>query len=437
MKFYDRYREIAELKRLNDLAEKSSQLTVLVGRRRIGKTTLLLRAYEGERDVVYFFVGKKSEKLLAEELQAAMKEKLGMDIRGKVGTIAELVEMAMQESQSRRVTLIIDEFQRLSETGEEIITEIQRVWDTNHATSHFHLIACGSIYSMMQHIFEDRKEPLFGRKTARINLRPFGTGVLKEILRDHNPGYTTDDLLMFYAITGGVAKYASQLMDNGSTTESKMIEAVCNGSSPFLQEGTELMVGEFGKKYQIYYSIMELIAKGMTTQAEIDGVIGKNTGRYLDTLESEYSLITRNRPMWSKPGCQGVRYEIDDNFLLFWFRYIESNRFLVEQEKYELLKEEIERGYPEWSGHILERYFRQKYGEKDRVTEVSHWWDSKGENEIDMIAIEKLDRRATIAEVKRNKKKYSETTLRAKVEKIEKNLRGYEVTLCGLSMEDM
>lgn len=74
---------------------------------------------------------------------------------------------------------------------------------------------------------------------------------------------------------------------------------------------------------------------------------------------------------------------------------------------------------------------------RERVTEVSHWWDSKGENEIDLIAIEKLDKHAVVAEVKRNPKKYSADALKEKYQNIKSHLRGYQIELRGLSMEDM
>jgi hypothetical protein len=290
---------------------------------------------------------------------------------------------------------------------------------------------------MMKKIFEDRKEPLFGRKTARIDLKPFSISVMKQILHDYNPDYTPEDLLMLYAITGGVAKYVAQLMDEGCRTFEEMLSAVCRPSSIFLEEGTELLVGEFGRKFQIYYSILQLIASGMTSQSEIDSIIGKNTGRYLDTLETEYSLIKKRRPIWAKPNSQGVKYYIEDCFLNFWFRFIESNRSIVELGKFDLLEVAIKKDYIQYSGLVLEKYFRQMYGERERVTEVSHWWDSKGENEIDLIAIEKLDRRATIAEVKRNPKKFDSKILGEKYEHIRKHLKGYKVEFTGLSLDDM
>lgn len=436
MKFYDREKEINELQRIDNMASHTSQFTVLIGRRRTGKTTLMTEALK-ERPYLYFFIGKKAEQIQCVEFQKQTETVLGMHIHGQVASFAALLEEILVFSQTQKVTVIIDEFQRLADIGEGIISDIQRVWDKHHAEAHIHLIACGSIYNMMKRIFEDRREPLFGRKTARIDLKPFSTSVLKQILRDYNPNYTPEDLLMLYAITGGVAKYVAQLMDDGCKTWEDMIRDVCRPSSIFLEEGTELLVGEFGRKFQIYYSILQLIASGMTSQNEIDSIIEKNTGRYLDTLETEYSLVKKLRPMWAKPNSQGVKYYIDDCFLTFWFRFIESNRTLVELEKFDLLEEAIRNDYTQFSGFVLEKYFRQLFGEKERVTEVSHWWDNQGKNEIDLIALERLDHHAVVAEVKRNIERFKPKELEEKYQNIKKHLNGYKVDLVGLSMKDM
>ena len=259
MKFYDREKEIHELQRLDDMAGETAQFTVLMGRRRTGKTTLMTYALEG-RNYLYFFIGKKAEPLQCHFFQQQVEQVLGLHIHGQVATFAQLLEELLVYSKDRKLTIIIDEFQRLADIGDDIIGDIQQVWDKHHEEAHVHLIACGSIYSMMKKIFEDRKEPLFGRKTARIDLKPFSTSVMKQILSDYNPDYTPEDLLMLYAVTGGVAKYVAQLMEEGCRTWEEMLAAVCRPSSIFLEEGVELLVGEFGRKYQIYYSILQLIA---------------------------------------------------------------------------------------------------------------------------------------------------------------------------------
>ena len=186
-----------------------------------------------------------------------------------------------------------------------------------------------------------------------------------------------------------------------------------------------------------YLSILQLIASGMTTQSEIDGVIGKNTGAYLDNLEEDYSYIHRKQPMFSKPNSRNTRWQLDDCFLRFWFRFIMRNQALVEMERNDLLLEIVEKGYEQYSGFVLEQYFRQKWMEEERVTFVDNYWDRKGQNEIDMIALNDIDKTATIAEIKRQRRKFSPTELAGKVATLNKELSKYTITQIGLSMEDM
>ena len=436
MKFYGRNQEIERLLQLDRQSEQTAVFTLLIGRRRTGKTTLVKQAF-ADKPMLYFFVSQKSEQLLCQELQQTVEAVLGLHLYGRANKFADILRELMIYSEQNHVTFMVDEFQRLYDINPAILSEIQDVWDSHKNQAHMHLIACGSVYSMMLKIFRDKKQPLFGRATAEIRLQPFSTALLKQILSDYNPDYTSEDLLALYTISGGVAKYVELLMDAHAVSKDQMIDAVCNNGSVFLNEGTELLVGEFGKRYQVYFSIMQLIANSMTTQSQIDSVIGGNNGRYLATLEEEYNLIQKVRPMFAKPNSQGIKFALYDNFLTFWFRFIESNRSIVEMGKSELLKETINKGYDQFSGLMLERYFRQLYAEKERVTEVGHWWDKNGENEIDLIAIEKLDKRVTIGEVKRNEKKISMQTLEEKFVNIRPHFRGYQIQFVALSLGDM
>ena len=436
MRFYGRREEMASLLKLSKQSENSAVFTLLVGRRRIGKTTLVKQTFAGKQ-ILYFFVSNKSEQLLCQEFQQTIETTLGLHLYGQVSRFADILRELMLFCKQRQLTVMIDEFQRLYDIRPAIMSEIQNVWDSEKDTSRIHLIACGSVYSMMLKIFRDNKEPLFGRATAEIRLQPFSTELLKTILAEQHPQYTAEDLLMLYSISGGVAKYVELLMDAGAYTKEAMLDYMCQTGSVFLNEGTELLVGEFGKRYQVYFSIMQLIANGMTSQSQIDGVIGSNTGRYLVTLEDEYNLIKKVRPMFAKPNSQGVKYTIQDNFLTFWFRFVESNRSIVEMGKGDLLKEVIEKGYSVFSGLMLERYFRQKYAELERVTEVGNWWDSRGENEIDLIAIKRLDKSVVVAEVKRNEAKINMSALEEKFSNIRAHFKGYNIEFQPLSLKDM
>ncbi len=436
MKFYNRIKELEILARTLEQSKKSSCFTVMIGRRRIGKTSLLLESVKGQK-YLYLFVSRKSEPLLCEQFQKDAADALGVQIFGTISRFKDLFEQLLVFATKEHYTLIIDEFQEFDNVNPSIFSDVQNLWDQYKDKVKINFIASGSIYSMMMKIFENRKEPLFGRLTSKITLQPFAVSVIKEILNDYNPKYTSEDFLCLYMLTGGVPKYIDLLMEAGAVTKDKILDMATRPDSPFIGEGKELLISEFGKEYGTYFSILQLIASGKTTQSEIDSIIGKNTGAYLANLEKEYSLITKNKPMFSKPESRKNRWSLNDNYLRFWFRFIFPNQSLIEMGKYELLREYIDKNYEQYSGSILEKYFRAKMAEEERITAIGSYWDSKGENEIDLIALNDLDKTAIVAEVKRNPKKIDMNLLQAKADSIKKELTKYDVELRGLSMNDM
>ncbi|GHV03191.1 ATPase [Spirochaetia bacterium] len=436
MDFYDRKTELESLNRSRINSKKSPGFTVMAGRRRIGKTALLMEAVKNQK-YLYLFVSRQDEALLCAQFQQRAEEALGLQIFGAVSRFRDLFEQLLLFSIKESYTLIIDEFQEFERINPSIFGEIQNLWDQYQNRARINFIACGSIYSMMMKIFENAKEPLFGRLTARIILKPFTVSVIKEILSDYNPRHTPEDLLCLYMISGGVPKYISLLMDGGALNKNKMLNMVTAADSPFLNEGKDLLISEFGKDYGTYFSILQLIAAGKNTQSEIDSIIGKNTGTYLINLERDYSLIIRSKPVFSKPESRNAHWKIGDNYLRFWFRFIYPNQGLVETGRLDLLRELIDRDYETYSGLVLENYFREKLGEEKRITGVGNFWDNKGENEIDIVALNDLDKTAIVAEVKRNPKKINISTLTMKAAKIQKELGKYRVEFRGFSMEDM
>lgn len=437
MRFYDRERELDILRKNWKASAKRSLFTVMVGRRRIGKTALLLKT-EQEQTMLYLYVSKDNERVLVEKFQKAAEEVLGLHVYGQLETFAQFFEQVMAYGQEHHFTLVFDEFQNFLKVNPAIPSHIQNVWDRYHEKTTVNLVACGSIYSMIHKIFDNDDEPLYGRKDCEIKLRPFCIRVVKQILHDYNPDYTSEDLLCLYMLTGGVAKYVGLLMDAGATTKDAMLRWVTALGSPFLTEGRELVLSEFGKDYANYLSILQLVAGGMTVQNQIDNIIGKNTGTYLKRLDEEYNYVSKQAPMFSKPGSRNLRWSIDDCFLRFWFRFILPNQTLIEMEREDLLLEIVERDYNDYTGHVLEQYFRQKVSEEERVTTVGNYWDRKGKNEIDLIALNDIDKTAMVAEVKRNADRYDNKLLQEKYDTIRNNFRKYkDVKLVGLSMADM
>ena len=436
MRFYDRITELDILAQIERQSAETACFTAMVGRRRIGKTSLLLRA-SAEKKMLYLFVSRNSEAVLCRQFQQQANEVLGLQIYGTINRFADLFEQLLIFAQNEHYTLIIDKFQDFNTINRSIFSEIQNLWDRYKDKIKLNFIACGSIYSLMMKIFENNKEPLFGRLTSKIVLKPFTISVIKEILKDYNPHYTAEDLLFLYTLTGGVSHYIALLMNAKATTYKKMLDFVTRSGSPFLNEGKELLVSEFGRDYSTYFSILQLIAAGKTKQSEIDSIIGKNTGVYLANLENQYSLIVKNKPMFSKPESRNAHWSIGDNFLRFWFRFVYPNQTLIEMGRFDLLKRYIENNYEQYSGLLLEKYFRQKFAEEQTVTSIGNFWDKNSEIEIDLIALNDFDKTATIAEIKRNPHKINLQTLAIKTATIQKQLVKYKVSLKALSLNDM
>lgn len=437
MDFYDRE---SELKALNKNWLQSSQhamMTTVVGRRRIGKTSLLLRSVQGIQHL-YLYVSKDSEQVLCRKFQAEAASALGIHFYGQITRFGELFQALMDYGRDHHFTLILDEFQNVLSINKAIPGEIQDIWDRNKDQSHVNLILCGSIYSMMQRIFENGDEPLYGRRDSHIRLLPFSTQTLKNILCDHNPSFVPDDLLCLYMLTGGVAKYVSLLMDARAVTRSAMLDYAFANDSPFLSEGTEMVVSEFGPDYGSYFSILQLIARGTTTQSVIDSIIGKNTGAYLKNLNEGYALVSRTLPVLSKPGSRNIHWQIDDCFLRFWFRFIYPYLNLIESGQLQLLRDLVDREYEMFTGRTLERYFQAKLLETGRYTRIGNWWDRKGGNEIDILAVNELDKTGLAVEVKRNPNKISMDVLRSKVDALPPgDFAGFQIGVMGMSLNDI
>ena len=111
MRFYDREQEIKTLRDIRRASEHAAQFTVVTGRRRIGKTMLILKAYE-DQPILYFFVSRKAEAALCADFCAQIEEALGVPMLGTVSKFVDIFEYLMRLSHQRSFTLVIDEFRR-------------------------------------------------------------------------------------------------------------------------------------------------------------------------------------------------------------------------------------------------------------------------------------------------------------------------------------
>jgi hypothetical protein len=230
------------------------------------------------------------------------------------------------------------------------------------------------------------------------------------------------------------------LVEDHAFTVDAMINSIISSDSVFINEGRAVLFEEFGKDYDTYFSILSAIASGHTRRSEIESLIGKEIGGYLTRLEDDYGIIKKDIPLGAKPLTKNAVYTIHDNFFTFWFRFIFKYGHMLEIEAYEQMRTLIRRDYATFSGKMLERYFYAKAAESGKYTILGRWWGRNGENEIDLIAANEIEKTAAIYEIKRQKRNINMDTLEGKVKTLITRfdaLKEYHVETLGLDMEDM
>ena len=441
MRFFDRQEEFEKLREIEELSQKIAQFTIITGRRRIGKTEMVKKFYEN-KTMLYFFVARKAETDLCDIFIDEIRTKLNLPmIEAKGLSFASIFKFIMELSQSQHITLFIDEFQDFYRVNSSIYSDMQNVWDSYKNNAHINLIVAGSVNTLMNKIFKNKKEPLFGRHTNSMHIKPFRPSVMKEIMEEYCSDYKKSDLLALYTLTGGVAKYVELFIDRKKFTEKKMLDMFFEKDSYFLLEGKNMLVDEFGKDYGKYFSILSLIAQGRNTRSELENILNiKELSGYLKNLNEEYGLISKMQPIYEKSTNKNVHYAIEDQFLKFWFRFVYKYMHIIEAGSNEKLKIIAERDFATVSGKSLESYFNEVLKESGAYTRLGYWHDRKGENEIDIIAEDELDNKIEFIEVKRQAKNFDENVLKAKSELFFKavgTFKGYEVIYRGLSIDDM
>ena len=389
--FIDRTEELAALER--EYAADRSSLVVLYGRRRVGKTSLISEFIKG-KNALYYLVTEEAEsqnrnsfrEIAADFIYSPLLKKAEVE---DWDTIFEAI--LAQPAQDKRV-IVIDEFQYLGKSNAAFPSVIQRIWDTRLKDANVMVILCGSLITMMESQTLNYASPLYGRRTAQIKLKqiPF------RYYQDFFPGLSRRELVERYSVTGGVPKYIELFGSQGDIYQA-IRETILTPSGFLYEEPTFLLqheVSEIGN----YFSIIKAIAAGNHKPNRIATVLETpqtNLPKYfktlidLDILEREVP-VTEDNPEKSKKGL----YQIKDNFLLFWFRFVFPNRSYIESGNVTLVMRKLKKNFIDAHvAYVYEEICRQQIWDlcAEGTTwpctfeRVGRWWDNQN-NEIDVVA---------------------------------------------------
>ena len=417
MRFFGREVELKELRKVRELSQERSRFTVLTGRRRVGKTELSREAFDdGKTPYLNLPITRQPEVTLCAQLQEEAERVLHLGMHGTCTRFGELFRELMKEAEKRPYTLVIDEFQEFDRTNPGVYGDIQHIWDEYHNKTKLNLVVNGSVNRLMNKIFFDDSQPLYGRNTGTLMLKPFGPSLLKEIFRCYKPDYTNSDLLALWTVSGGVARYVDMMMSAHAFTKAEMLEEIFSPLSAYIPEGRTILADEFGSDYGTYFTLLAAISSGQTTSAELKNLLGTEVGGFLAKLEDQYSIVEKKQPIFAKQTSKNAHFQIDDCFFRFWFRFVHKLNYLNELGRRDRMRDIAERDFDVFSGYALERYFAAKIVEDKGCTRIGSWWDRKGENEIDIVSEDEIAETLAFYEVKIDASRFDATRLAEKVE---------------------
>ena len=395
--FINRHQELAALERM--FQSETAELFVLYGRRRVGKTELLLQFCKGKRSI-YFTASQLKERDHLRQLTEAARHVINDPLLQSL--VFDDWESALiyfaQQARVERLVLVLDEFQYLCEDNTALPSLIQRFWDLHGKNSKLFLILCGSQVSFMEREVLAERSPLYGRRTGQLRLMPLSY----RDSGDFFSKYAAKEKLIAYGILGGIPAYLNRfarhpLSDSQETpqmTFERHIKEELLTPQGYLFDEVNFLLRMELREPRTYASVLQAIAGGATRLNEISQRVGLNPtdiNKYLSVLR-ELALVKRETPVTERAPQKSKKglYKIADNYVKFWFRFVLPNRSLIESGNADLVYEEmIAPNLSHYMGEIFEDICRQYislyWGEKLKVAPKrvgAHW----GSNlEIDVL----------------------------------------------------
>jgi len=396
MIFYNRTEELDALADAFDAS--GSDLVVVYGRRRVGKTELL-KAFCNDRPHIYFLAAQEAERRQREKFT----EQVATHFEDRVPRINgwdEAFTYLGEKLQTEQTVVVIDEFPYLVAENDSIPSYLQAFVDEQLDGTDSMLILCGSSVSTMESEVLGHESPLYGRRTAQFDVRPFSFEQAREVIT-----YGIGDAVRSYAVTGGTPMYLT-LFDYDAPLADNVRSRILSPLAVLYNEPEFLLRTELRTPAR-YMSILEAVALGHTTPNEVSGATGIDSGplsKYLQTLR-RLRLLEREVPVTaSNKKSKRSRYRVADEFLRFWFRYVEPNRSGIEEAPDVVYRGTIAPDLPTHVATTFEDVCREalwagiRRGDVDPYSELGRWW--YGEHEVDIVGLAPNDDRLLLAECK-------------------------------------
>lgn len=387
----DRNAEWAELARL--WQRPRPDFVFVLGRRRAGKSYLLGR-FAREVGGIYYQATKRTEQEQLLRLSAIVGTHFQDPALQRGVPFPDwesLFEYVTDRAEDRPFLLVLDEFPYLSASAPALPSILQSLWDHRWPETRIKLVLSGSHITAMRQL-EEADQPLYGRRTGRIEIEPFDYRDAAAFL----PGYTVEDRLRAYGIFGGLPGHLA-LLDADAPLERNAAEHLLSPAGRLLDEAQH-MLDAFLADAQVHYSTIEAVAHGERTWQGITKRVGRDGGSLSRAIQwlIGMRLLERVVPVTEKSPAKSKRalYRITDPYVAFWHRFVSpmiSAGMIGLTPGERLWEHQIASRLDDHMGVVFEGVCRAFVRRTDRLPfaplRVGEWWDADSQNEIDVVAI--------------------------------------------------
>ncbi len=401
---------ISELKCLEDeYVKDTSNFIVVYGRRRVGKTQLITEFLKNKKNSIYFLSTEESEFQNKKYFKEMVSDLISNELlkTADVDWITIFENIINFKPESKKI-IVIDEFQYIALSNNAFTSIMQKVWDTLLKDNNIMLIICGSYISLMKSLTLDYGSPLYGRRTAQIRLQQ----IKFKYYIDFYKVKTKEELIPFYAITGGVPKYI-EMINSYDNVYDAIENAILNRQS-FLYDEPYFLLQKEVFEIGSYFSLIKAISFGnhkLSAIANEMGIKATSVTKYLkvlmdlDLIQREVP-ITETNPEKSKSGL----YKIKDNYIAFWFKFVYPYRSFLEKGETKFVLNKIKNSFDQnFVSYIYEDVSHDKMWELNtndfwsfNFDKLGRYWGSKT-GEVDIVAIDSMGKNLIVGECKYTK----------------------------------
>lgn len=418
--FTDRKKELGFLK--EKYSSGSSELIIIYGRRRVGKTELIKQSLSHAEGKTLYLLGELQKE---NQLAALYSRIAGLTLdddflkNNPLDNWHAFFDYLTRLIEKEGMVLVFDELPYIHKSNPAFISILQYYWDEKWKGMDFKLILCGSSISMMQKIALSYSSPIYGRRTGQIHLQSFTYLDFQELFKS----WSQKDIMGAYAVLGGIPRYVEEF-DTKKTLNANILNGLMDKDSFLYKEAKFLLMEEL-KDFTNYFSILKAVAMGKNTFTDISHFSGVSTNKlyaYISRL-TELSILRRDIPI-TLPKERSTRvgnYVLQDYFFRFWFKYIYPNSSLIEIGKSDIVMDMVKDDFNMYLGPIFEDVTRELLqnmsfsGGLPLFTKWGKWWHK--EKEIDIVALNEQNDAILFCECKWQNKMLNKKTIEDLIQK--------------------